>query len=181
LIFFELAGDYNSVKPIEQEEFSGWPAFNEGWIYPVEDGNWQNGNTYLVTLDATCNSETSKLGPYVFNLVNRVATQTSASQLVPGDLGMGMVYGKITDAVTGAPIADATVTCEQYSYTSSSPCSGTLGTPTSGIYTFNNVFFHDTDTITIRVQAAGYESKEVSQTFFTTNNWEANIALNKTP
>jgi len=37
---------------------------------------------------------------------------------IPGDLGFGNVTGKITDAVTGLPIANATVTCEHYSYTS---------------------------------------------------------------
>ena len=181
LIFFELASDFNSLKPIKQEEFSGLPAFNEGWVYPVEDGTWQDVNTYLVRLDGTCNSDQSKLGYYTFNLANRDATQTSASQVPPGDLGVGMIHGTITDAVTGAPIPDATITCEQHSYTSSPLCSGNLGTPTSGIYAFNNVYFHDTDTITIKVQAPGYEPKEVSQTFFTTNDWEANIALNPKP
>jgi hypothetical protein len=181
LIFFELAADLNSVTSIEQGEFSGLPAFNEGWVYPAEDGTWQDGNTYLVRLDGTCNADRSKLGYYTFNPGNRVATQTSVSQVVPGDLGIGMIHGTITNAVTGAPIPDATITCEQHSYTSSPLCSGTLGTPTSGIYAFNNVYFHDTDTITIKVQAAGYESKQVSQTFFTTNDWEANIALNPEP
>jgi hypothetical protein len=181
LIFFELAADFNSVKPIKQEEFTGLPVFIGGTLYPVEDGTWQNGDTYRVRLDGTCNSDTTKLGFYTFNPANRVAAQAPVSQIIPGDLGVGMIHGTVTDAVTGAPIPDATVICEQHSYTSSPLCSGTLGTPTSGIYAFNNVYFHDTDTITIRVQAPGYETKEVSQNFFTTNDWQANIALNKTP
>ena len=157
------------------------PVFTGGTLYPVEDGTWQNGDTYRVRLDGTCNSEPTKLGFYTFNPANRVVAQAPASQIIPGDLGVGMIHGTITDAVTGAPISDATVICEQHSYTFSPLCLGTLGTPTSGIYAFNNVYFHDTDTITIRVVAAGYETKEVSRTAFTTNSWEANIALNKTP
>jgi hypothetical protein len=181
LIFLELAADFNGVKPIRQEEFTGLPVSNDGTIYPAEDGTWQNSDTYRVRLDGTCSSDKTKLGLYTFNPVNRLAAQVAASQMIAGDLGMGMVHGTITDAATGAPIADAIVTCQHHSYTSSSLCSGTLGTPTSGIYAFNNVYFHDTDTITIRVQATGYETTEVSQTFFTTNDWEANVALNKMP
>ncbi len=170
------------MKAIKQQDFAGLPAANDGFIYPVEDGYWQDNN-YLVTLDGTCNADRSKLGSYNFNLLNQAATQTSSStqQLVLGDLGLGLVHGRVTDAATGAPIADATVTCEHQSYTSSSLCSGILGTNTEGAFAFNNVFFHDTDTIKITVQAAGYESQEISRSSFTVNDWKADIALKSAP
>ncbi len=110
--------------------------------------------------------------------------QPIASPAVPGvagDLGVGMIHGKIIDAATVAPISNASVTCEQHSYTSSSPCSGTVLTNSDGTYAFNNVFFHDTDTIKIIVQAAGYQSQVVSKTSFTTNDLLLDLALSPTP
>lgn len=81
LIFIELASDLRSMRVIRQAEFSGLPAFNEGSIYPVEDGSWQSENTYLVTLDGACNSDQSQLGPYLFNVAERTAKLfVSASQ-----------------------------------------------------------------------------------------------------
>src|SRR6266498_3457600 len=183
LIFFELSSDFDTATVIKQQAFSGLPASNEGLIYPAEQGYWQNGNAYLVTLDGTCNSDRSKLGSYTFNMVNHVATQASSStgQSVPGDLGVGMIHGKITDAATGAPILNAAVTCEQHSYTSASPCSGTALTNADGTYAFNNVFFHDTDTIKITVQATGYQMQEFSWSSFTTNDFPLDLALSPTP
>ena len=183
LIFFELSSDFDTATVIKQQAFSGLPASNEGLIYPAEQGYWQNGNAYLVTLDGTCNSDRSKLGSYTFNMVNHVATQASSStgQSVPGDLGVGMIHGKITDAATGAPIVNAAVTCEQHSYTSASPCSGTVLTNADGTYAFNNVFFHDTDTIKITVQATGYQMQEFSWSSFTTNDFPLDLALSPTP
>jgi hypothetical protein len=75
LIFIELASDLNSMRLIKQEEFSGVPAFNEGFIYPVEDGTWQSDHDFLVTLDGTCNADKGQLGPYLFNLADRTATK----------------------------------------------------------------------------------------------------------
>ncbi len=182
LVFFELTSDFDLANVVKQQDFSGLPAFNEGLIYPAEQGYWQNGNTYLVNLDGTCNSDKSKLGPYTFNMVNHVATQSSSAthQPVPGDLGVGMIHGTITDASTGAPILNAVVTCEQHSYTSAPPCSGTVLTNADGTYAFNNVFFHDTDTIKIMVQATGYQSQEFSRFAFTTNDFPLDLALNPT-
>jgi hypothetical protein len=182
VIFFEIASDFNSAKVIKQQEFSSVPVFNDSTVYPLDDGYWLNSNSFVVTLDGTCYADKSKLGSFVFNAANRTAAQsTTTQQLIPGDLGWGAVHGKITDAVTGAPIADATVTCEQHSYTSSSVCSGSFTTNANGEYSFNTVFFHDTDTIKLTVQAEGYETKEISQSFFTYNDWEANIGLNPKP
>lgn len=182
IIFFEVASDFNSVTPIRQQDFSGLPVLSEGFIYFVKDGYWQDGNVYSVTLDATCTADKSKLGQYTFNVLGRTAAQSSSTgQSIPGDLGLGSVHGKVVDAATGAPIATATVTCEHHSYASSSLCSGSLGTNTEGAFAFNNVFFHDTDVIKIKVQAAGYETLELSRSSFTLNDWEVDVVLKSVP
>ena len=183
LIFLELADDLKSVKPVTQEQFAGFPSSTEGFVFPVEDGEWKSSDLYLVTLDGTCAVDKSTMGPYLFNASNRtVARSSSASApLIPGDLGWGRVEGKIIDAVTGLPISGANVTCEHSSYTSPAPCAGTATTNTDGIYYFVNVFFHDTDTIKLTVQAEGYQAQEFSQTAFTTGNMEANFSLSRLP
>ena len=83
-----------------------------------------------------------------------------------GDLGWGAVYGKVTDATTGAPILNAKITCEHSSYTSPARCQGDTFTNKDGNYYFTNIFFHDTDKIHLRVSAPGYEPKEFEQSFF---------------
>jgi hypothetical protein len=183
LIFMELTDNLELARVVQQQEFSGLPTFNEGWVYPTEQGYWQNGNTYYVTLDGTCNSDKSKLGLFTFNMVNHVATQVSAStqKPIPGDLGEGIIHGTITDASTGAPISNATVTCEQHTYTSATPCSGIVLTNANGEYAFNHVFFHDTDTIKITAQATGYQTQEFSWSAFTTNDFPLDLALTRTP
>jgi carboxypeptidase family protein len=179
MIFFELASDFSAVKPIQQSDFSGLPTFNLGWVYPKEDGEWETNNQYLVTYNGTCDADQSQLGPYLFNLSNLTASPSSSVifQRNPGDLGWGFVHGKITDATTGAPIAGATVTCDHHSYTSPVLCSGTATTNADGIFIFGKVFFHDTDTIHLTVQAQGYQAQEVTQSSFTTADMESNIAL----
>jgi hypothetical protein len=183
LIFIELASDYGSMRLIQQAEFSGLPSFEGGSIYPVEDGAWQSENEYLVTLDGTCTADKSKLGPYVFNLREKTATQVSSagSTSIPGDLGWGKIHGYISDASTGVPIPGATVTCEQYSYASQATCSGAVTTNAGGFYTFENVLFHDTDSVKLIVQAPGYQSQEITQTSFTMNELQWDFSLNPAP
>ena len=115
--------------------------------------------------------------------VTPVATisETPTAPLIPGDLGWGKIHGKIVDASTGAPIIGAIVTCEHHSYTASATCSGTVIVDENGKYVFENVFFHDTDTIKITVQATGYQTQEVVQSSFTINDREVNISLSPTP
>jgi hypothetical protein len=177
LIFIELASDLKSMRVIKQAEFSGVPVSSEGSIYPVEDGTWQNENSYLVTLDGTCNADKSQLGPYLFDLSTRSASKTSSGTPVAGDLGWGTIHGSVTDAVTGAAIAGATVSCEHFSYTSPSTCAGTTTTSEDGSYLFENIFFHDTDRITITAQASGYQSQEITSTAFTAADLQADLSL----
>ena len=180
LLFLQLNSDFIATNVINQHDFSGLPMFNEGMVYPANQGDWQTGNSYRVILDATCNSDKSKLGLYTFNLANYAATQSSSTQPIPGDLGVGMIHGIITD-VNGAPIRNVAVTCEQHSYTSSPLCSGTVLSNANGAYAFNNVYFHDTDTIKLTLQAAGYQSQEFSWNAFTTNDFPVDFILYKNP
>lgn len=179
LIFFELTDNFDLAKVIHQQDFSGLPTFNDGIIYPTQQAYWNGASNFLVTMDGTCSADRTKLGSYRFNLTNQTAAQALSltPEPVPGDLGVGMVHGKVTDAATGAPISNASVICEQHSYTSATPCSGTLLTNADGEYAFNNVFFHDTDTIKITVQATGYQTQEISRTSFTTNDLPLDLAL----
>lgn len=183
LIFFELASDWQSMRVIKQEQFSGIPASNDGVVYPREDGVWEADNLYRVTLDGTCSVDQNQLGPYVFNISALKATKSSSASTPPilGDLGWGSIHGKIVDAVTGEPIVGATVTCQHSSYTSPATCSGSTTTDAQGMYIFGNIFFHDTDTVKLTVQAAGYQSQEITQSAstFPMADMERDLSLSK--
>jgi len=181
LIFLELSNDHQSVvKAIKQEQFTGLPTSSDGIVYPMDDGTWEADNLFRVTLDGTCSTDRNQLGSYLFNIAALTATKGSSVSVPPsaGDLGWGKIHGKITDAVTGAPIAGATVMCSHNSYTSPARCSGSTTTNADGMFIFDNVFFHDTDTIKLIVQAAGYQPKEISRASFTLPDMEADIYLN---
>ena len=96
-----------------------------------------------------------------------------------GDLGWGSVYGTVTDGWTGKPVANAKISCLHSSYTTpeNARCYGTTWTNDSGIYAFVPVFFHDTDIITLLVDAPGYKQLEFRQVFFTTAALKADLVL----
>lgn len=103
---------------------------------------------------------------------------TPTQTFVPGDLGVGTINGKLTNANTGAAIAGATVSCSHTSYTSQARCTGSTITAADGTYVFPNVFFHDTDTIVVSAVAAGYTSQTVVKNGgFTTANYTLNFAM----
>jgi hypothetical protein len=97
--------------------------------------------------------------------------------LVPGDLGWGAVHGKIIDGITSLPIQGVTVKCEHSSYTSPSLCKGIATTNADGIYSFDRIFFHDTDRITLFVEATGYTPARFEQSFFTRPAFRADLKL----
>jgi hypothetical protein len=185
VIFFEMADDYKSVKVIKQEQFSGVPRGADKVVYPVAVGTWESDTQYRVALNGTCDTDPSLMGLYLFDIPNLKASQdtANATPFNVGDLGWGEVHGVVTDAVTGKVIVGALVTCEHSSYISTFPakCSGSMETGIPGVYIFQRVFFHDTDTIKITVQAIGYQEFEYTQNFFTINDLEVNISLTRVP
>lgn len=169
LLFFEMAGDFQSVTTIRQEQFAGLPTAANGVMYIVATGAWQNDTQFSVPMKGTCDIDPSTAGSYRFDLPSRMANR-EALPISAGDLGWGEVHGIVTDAVTGEAIAGAMVTCEHNSYTSPAPCSGSAVTSAVGIYIFERIFFHDTDTIKLTITAPGYQPQEFTQTAFTTND-----------
>ena len=111
------------------------------------------------------------------------ATEASSSSTstvpIAGDLGFGKVSGKITDLSTGMPLAGATVTCEHFSYVprETDSCNRSTTTDQQGNFLFEDVFFHDTDTITLTVQATGYNTTTSKYFSFTRAALEANVQL----
>lgn len=128
-------------------------------------------------------SRTPTTGP----TATRTRTNTPTIVLTPtrtitpaGDLGFGSVSGTVTDAITGVPIADALITCTHGSLFTpvEEHCVGTTTTGTNGTYLFSNIHVYASDTITVRVDATGYNSQwYVSQTQFTSANVIVNFAL----
>ena len=100
---------------------------------------------------------------------------------IPGDLGFGKITGQVTDAATGKPIPGADVKCEHFSYTSREKdrCHQTTTTDAEGNFLFERVFFHDTDTITLTVEADGYPATSQKYNAFTLPLLEADIQLSK--
>jgi hypothetical protein len=96
---------------------------------------------------------------------------------IAGDLGWGAVYGVIADGLTNLPIEDATVRCRQTSYTSPAPCDAVTTTNSEGVYSFSPVFFHDTDRITLIVEAPGYIPLEFKQEWFAQPEFHADLGL----
>jgi hypothetical protein len=96
---------------------------------------------------------------------------------IPGDLGWGAVHGKITDGITKLPVEGATVKCEHFSYTSPYLCNAMTTTNADGIYSFVPVYFHDTDSITLIVEAPGYTSVRFERSFFTQPDFQADLDL----
>jgi len=96
---------------------------------------------------------------------------------IAGDLGWGAVYGTIRDGNTGLPIQGATVRCVHFSYTSPSRCDAVTTTDSEGDYVFTPVYFHDTDRITLIVEAPGYVTLEFKQDSFTQPEFHADLGL----
>lgn len=104
-----------------------------------------------------------------------------ATAPIPGDLGFGKISGKVKDSATGAPIAGAAVTCKHFSYTSkeSDRCNRNTTTDQNGSFLFEKVFFHDTDTITLIVEASGYKPVSLKYASFTQPLLQADIQLSE--
>jgi hypothetical protein len=75
VIFFEIAGNFQSAGVIHQDQFEGLPNVPDSSVYPVEVGAWQNNNEYGVPLKLTCVTDESLAGQYVFDMASMTATK----------------------------------------------------------------------------------------------------------
>jgi hypothetical protein len=135
---------------------------------------------FSLLLIAACNLGQALSTPTPSDTPSPITPLAATTPFIVGDLGWGAIHGKVTDAVTGAPILDAKITCTHYSYTSPARCQGDTFTDEDGNYFFINIFFHDTDTIHLWVSALGYEPKEFKQSFFTFPELISDFALSPT-
>lgn len=174
-----------------------WFTHEEEWNFDQYGENGVVRNVSLYDFDAGLPAGVYQLRMYIDDVIQPIATSASGqpetvitfeigavaqnpvstTPVIPGDLGWGRIHGMITNARTGAPIAGASVTCEHHSYASPTTCSGSATTNADGLYVFEDVFFHDTDSIILTIQATGYQLQEISQTSFTRNDMEVNASL----
>lgn len=110
--------------------------------------------------------QTSIDSPMVAPTVPVSAIQTSVV-LIPGDLGSREIRGTVRGS-NGKSIVGATVRCSHFAYNPRVSCSGTQTTDADGAFTFGLVSLHDTDQVTIRVEASGYPRQEIKRTGYET-------------
>jgi hypothetical protein len=108
-----------------------------------------------------------KYTPAVRATISKTLSPTVTSTFIAGDLGWGTIHGKVTDAITGAPIVGAKVTCWHYSYTSPALCNTSIITDKDGEFVFTDIYFHDTDHMQVKVESAGYITQTIDVNFFT--------------
>lgn len=84
-----------------------------------------------------------------------------------GDLGTASIKGKVVDAETGAPIAEATVICQHdsNSFNPNETCNRTTTTNQNGEFIFENILFNQEDLIGIRIEAQGYQAVNMLRGF----------------
>jgi hypothetical protein len=76
LIFFEMAGDFQSAGVVRQNEFDGLPNIPDSKVYPVNAGMWQSGNQFAVPLKLTCVTDEALAGLYLLDLSNKTAERS---------------------------------------------------------------------------------------------------------
>jgi hypothetical protein len=159
---------------------------NIGTVCPPENRTCQGDSMTLtaemaVTIHSRASIDTADLTAQVGLTLAAIPSLTPPpwGTVIPiaGDLGWGSVYGKITDGASNLPIEGATVKCEHFSYTSPYLCNGVTTTNEDGVFAFLPVFFHDTDSITLRVEAPGYIPLKFEQKFFTQPKFQVDLGL----
>jgi hypothetical protein len=135
-----------------------------------------------VAMIASCSLPGLSATPDIKNTATAQPTTASPTVIITntgivGDLGWGVIHGKVTDAGTGAPIVGAKVTCWHYSYTSPARCNTSILTNQDGEFVFTDIYFHDTDHIQVKVEARGYATQTTDARFFTWPSLTADFAL----
>jgi hypothetical protein len=75
MLFFEVVDDFQRVKAIEQEQFSGLPEIPDGVVYPTDAGRWEANARFAVPLGVTCAPDESLNGTYVFDVDGLTVTR----------------------------------------------------------------------------------------------------------
>lgn len=94
-----------------------------------------------------------------------------------GDLGWGSVSGRIIDGASMQPLEGVMIRCEHYSYATENRCKGVVTTKADGAYAFAPVFLHDTDRITLVVEATGYQTLRFEESFITQTDVHIDLGL----
>jgi hypothetical protein len=159
-----------------------WPCSSESMTMTAE-----MGPTLAARLTGTpiCNWPCSRDGLTLTAAIDSTLAAAPSNEPPPwatvipsaGDLGWGSIYGRIIDGITTAPIDGAIVKCEHFSYTSPYLCNRVTTTNSNGLYVFTDIFFHDTDQITLIVEAPGYTPLRFEQSFFTQAELHADLGL----
>lgn len=113
----------------------------------------------------------------VVTTISETPSPTVTSTFIAGDLGWGTIHGKVIDAVTGAPIVGAKVTCWHYSYVPRTICNTSVFTGEGGEFLFTDIYFHDTDHIQVKVEVPSYVTQTMDARFFTLPSLNADFAL----
>lgn len=102
---------------------------------------------------------------FACSLSNTTPTASPTSTTIPqpsniGDLGTASIKGKVVDAETGIPIAEAVVICQHdsNSFNPNETCNRTTTTNQNGEFIFENILFNSEDLIGIRIEAQGYQA-----------------------
>lgn len=106
--------------------------------------------------------------PVIYNQWSSTTTPVPTplpTQPPAGDLGWRTIQGSVRtlQGETMIPIAGANVTCSHASYYVHPHCSGTTTTAADGSYSFGSVFLHDTDRVSVHVEAGGYQPQTIAR------------------
>ncbi|MCC7119422.1 MAG: carboxypeptidase regulatory-like domain-containing protein [Anaerolineales bacterium] len=96
-------------------------------------------------------------------ITNTVAAQPNE----PNDLGVAAIQGQVLDAVSGAPLAGATIICQHQSVSSNpdETCNRTTTSDQNGAFSFEHIRFNTQDLITLHIEAEGYQGVNIVRGF----------------
>jgi hypothetical protein len=75
LLFFDIAGNFQSAGVIRQNQFNGIPTIPDSTVYPVGAGTWQSSSEFAVPLKLTCVTDESLSGVYWFDMGSLAVTK----------------------------------------------------------------------------------------------------------
>ncbi len=146
---------------------------------PIDSPTLAIKNTPTLSIMLTNTTLTAAMGATFAAIPSSTPPPWATIIPAPGDLGWGSIHGQIVDGITGLPIEGAIIRCEQLSDTSPYLCDGVTLTDSDGMYAFTDVFFRETDRITLFVETPGYMplSFDVQQALIPPADFQTNLGL----